>query len=127
MKNYMKISQSASYFLIILVSLAVLSIFLSDRSNRQDKILLQTLACQSDKIDDSILNLNAKTTLIGAFISFKKVPISQTEKEQLYQEGILLDEKSWIFDYVQAQIPTNSLCALVQEPNVSRVFIPDFR
>ena len=122
----MKISQSASYFLIILISLALIFTFVSNKSKKEDKILLQTLSCQSDKIDQSILSLNAKTTLIGAYINFKKVPITQAEKDQLNKLKVMIDEKSWIFERAQAQIPTASLCDLIQSENIDYIFIPQF-
>lgn len=122
----MKISQSASYFLLILISMALVLTWVNKKDNQSDKILLQTLACQSDKIDRSILNLNAKTSLIGAYISFDKVPISEADRNQLNKYKVVIDEKSWFLNYAQAQIPTNNLCALVQEENILRIYIPQF-
>lgn len=122
----MKISHSASYFLLILVSIALVLLFFNNKSKTTDKILLQTLDCQSDKLDRSILDLNAKTSMIGAYISFKTLPLTEAERAKLNKYKIIIDEKSWIFDYAQAQIPTQSLCPLIQEANVQRVFIPQF-
>ncbi|MDD5749390.1 MAG: hypothetical protein PHO91_01220 [Patescibacteria group bacterium] len=121
----MKTSYSIGFFVLILVVIFfIFSFFWSDEPAEQ-KILLQTLKCQSDKIDPSVYNLRGDTSLIGAFISFKTVPIDESLQERLEQNNIFLKESTWIFDYVMAEIPTDSLCALVGEVAVTRVFIPD--
>jgi hypothetical protein len=38
----------------------------------------------------------------------------------------MIDEKSWIFERAQAQIPTTSLCELIQSENIDYIFIPQF-
>lgn len=120
----MKISHSIVFFVIILVIIAGLFFLNNKKSASQEKILLQTMECQSDKIDQSVYNLQGNTSLIGAFVSFKQVPLSQADQQAIADLGIKLDETSWLMDYVRAEIPTNSLCQLTQLDSVKKVFIP---
>ncbi|MFA5127257.1 MAG: hypothetical protein WC465_04665 [Patescibacteria group bacterium] len=120
----MKVGHSAVIYVIIFVVLAGFFFLFYDKGSSQNKILLQTLSCQSDKIDKSVLDLDGRTSLIGAFISFKQVPISQDTRQHLAKLDIKIDENSWIFDYARAEIPTRSLCGLVKDDNIISVFIP---
>lgn len=120
----MKTSYAVGFFIMLFLVVSGLVLFLSKKDVAQPKILLQTLGCSSDKIDKSILDLDGRTSLIGAMISFQKIPPSDGLKNKLNSLRIKLDEGSWIFDYVVAQIPTDSLCSLVQENEVRSVFIP---
>jgi hypothetical protein len=120
----MKTSYTVVFLLLLFLIIGGVVLFFSQQQAGQPSILLQTLACSSDKIDKSILDLDSQTSLIGAMISFKKVPLESNLQQKLTDLKIELDEKSWIFDYVIAKIPTNSLCFLVQEEQVKSVFIP---
>jgi hypothetical protein len=120
----MKTSYAVGFFILLLLVVGGIFLFLNKQGLNQPQILLQTLDCSSDKIDRSILDLDGRTILIGAMISFKKVPLDDNLKNKLTAWQIKLDEKSWIFDYVIAKIPTQNLCSLVQEEQVSNVFIP---
>lgn len=120
----MKTSHSFAFFVLILLAVAAVFFFLDKRSAGQQKILLQTLSCQSDKIDASIYNLQGNTSLIGAFVSFKSLPLSDDDKKAISDLGVKLKEDSQVFDYMLAEIPTDKLCDLVGYDVVTRVFIP---
>jgi hypothetical protein len=123
----MKTSYAVVFFVLLFLIIGGVFLFLSRQDVAQPKILLQTLRCSSDKIDRSILDLDGRTSLIGAMISFKKVPLADNLKNKLTAWQVELDEKSWIFDYVIAKIPTKNLCSLVQEEQVTNVFIPQVK
>lgn len=121
----MKTSHSIVFFVVILIAIAGVFFFVNSKSASQTKVLLQTMECQSDKIDQSVYNLQGNTSLIGAFIVFKKVPISEADRQIISDLNIKLDEKSWLMDYARAEIPTDSMCGLVNMDNVKKVFIPN--
>lgn len=120
----MKTSHSIVFFVLMLIAVAFIFAFIFQEKPADQKVLLQTLDCQSDKIDPSIYNLRGDTSLIGAFITFKNIPISDETRKSLIDIGVKLNEGSWIFDYVLAEIPTENLCALVANDTVIRVFVP---
>lgn len=120
----MKTSHSFAFFVLILIAVAAVFFFLDRRGSDQSKVLLQTLSCQSDKIDASVYNLQGNTSLIGAFISFKTLPLPDEDKQSISDLGVRLKEDSQIFDYMLAEIPTDKLCDLVGKDIVARVFIP---
>ncbi len=121
----MKTIHSVVFFVLVLVVVAFIFLILKENRPDEDKILLQTLDCQSDKIDSSIYNLQGNTSLVGAIITFKKIPLSEDERNLLSELGIVLDEDSLIIDHMIARIPSDSICSLVEMENISRVFIPE--
>ncbi|MBT6691429.1 hypothetical protein HOB10_03815 [Candidatus Parcubacteria bacterium] len=121
----MKTSYSIAFFIVLLIVVSGLVVFYEKEDEGKSKVLLQTLECHSDKIDSSVSDLDSDTSLIGAMISFKAVPIDEDTKNKLTELQIVLDEHSWIFDYVVAKIPTDSLCELTSQEQVTRVFIPE--
>ena len=120
----MKTSHSAVFFVLMLIAVAFIFAFIFQEKPAEQKVLLQTLDCQSDKIDASVYNLRGDTSLIGAFITFSSIPISDETRKSLTDMGVKLNEGSWIFDYVLAEIPTDNLCELVANDEVIRVFVP---
>lgn len=120
----MKTSHSIVFFVLMLIAVAFIFAFIFQEKPADQKVLLQTLDCQSDKIDSSIYNLRGDTSLIGAFITFKNIPISDETRKSLTDMGVKLNEGSWIFDYVLAEIPTENLCQVVASDAVIRVFVP---
>ena len=108
----------------MLIVVAGIVVFYEKKNVDQPKVLLQTLECHSEKIDGSVADLDSDTSLIGAMISFKTIPISEATKNKLDELEIILDEQSWIFDYVVAKIPTDSLCDLANQEQVTKIFIP---
>ncbi len=121
----MKTSHSFAFFVLILIAVAAVFFFLDRRGSNQPQVLLQTLSCQSDKIDASVYNLQGNTSLIGAFVSFKALPLSDNDKKFISDLGVKLKEDSQIFDYMLAEIPTDNLCDLVNQDIVTKVFIPN--
>lgn len=122
----MKTIHSIVFFVLVLVVVAFIFLILDKAENKEEKILLQTLSCQSDKIDASIYNLKGTTSLIGALIAFDSVPLSEEQLLDLLSMGVVVDEGSLVIDYMYAKIPTASLCDLVSEDYVVRVFtIPE--
>jgi len=121
----MKTSYSIAFFVILLLVVFGVVFFYEQKTTKQPKVLYQTLECNSDKIDTSVADLDSDTSLIGAMITFKTVPLSQATKDKLDQLQVVLDDQSWIFDYVVARIPTDSLCELTAQDEVVKVFIPE--
>ena len=120
----MKTSYSVVFFVLLLLITAGVVLFLSKKDADKPKTLLQTLNCYSEKIDKSVLDLDSHTSLIGAMISFDKLPLDDELKNKLNSWGIELNNGSAIFEYVLAEIPTSNLCSLVEEEQVKSVFIP---
>ena len=121
----MKTSHSISFFVLILVVAAGIFLFVDNkRVESQPNIVKYQVACDSAKIDSKIFALKGNTSLIGAMISFYQIPLSDEQSSELSDMEVKLDEKSWIFDYVVAQIPTKSLCDLAQLDYVKKIFIP---
>jgi len=113
--------------MIFLLVIAVVLGFIFYSTNKQpveQNTLEYTAGCASDKIDASIYSLKGNTSLIGAFISFKEVPISEEVETALNKLGITIRNDSWIFDYGLAEIPTEALCDLADFDFVTGVFIP---
>ena len=111
--------------LLVIIAVVLGIIFYFSTKPLEDKNILQyTAGCSSDKIDASIYRLKGNTSLIGAFISFDKMPIEDTTKVELDKLGVEIDEESQIFDYLYATIPTEVLCDLAEYDFVKRVFIP---
>lgn len=124
----MKTTYSLVFFVLLVLLVAAIFFSWNVYYGARSRTLNQVLKCHDDIIDDSIFNLDAKTTLIGAMISFDKLPLPQLTKDKLAALGIVLDDSSQIFDissYLIARIPTASLCALSQLPGVTSIFIPE--
>jgi len=120
----MKINHSFIFYVLIFLLIAALFFILNKQSASQEKTLRQTLDCYFGPMADSILDLEADTTLVGAFISFKHIPLSTEMREELNNLKITMDERTWIFDYVLAEIPTESLCSLAENKEIKAIFIP---
>ena len=120
----MKTSHSIVFFVLMLIAIAFIFFFIFKAQPVEQKVLLQTLDCQSDKIDQSIYNLRGDTSVLGAFITFKSVPISEETRKQVTDLGVIIKDTTWIFDYVMAEIPTDKLCPLVENEEIIRVSIP---
>jgi len=115
------------YIVVSLLAIALvlgLIFYFTNKAPVEQNTLAYAAGCSSDKIDASIYSLSSNTSLIGAFISFDKVPISDDVKNELASLGVYLRDDSWIFDYALAEIPTGSLCALADYDFVTSVFIP---
>ena len=121
----MKTIHSVVFFVLVLVVVAFIFLILKENRPDEDKILLQTLDCQSDKIDASVYNLQGHTSLVGAIITFNRIPLSEDERKTLTELGIVLDEDSLIIDHMIARIPSESICPLVEIENISIIFIPE--
>jgi len=113
------------FSVITIVLVAMLAFFIIRETPNQLKTLRQTIGCADETISDSVLDLDSRTTLIGAFISFDKAPDADL-RQKMVQLDINLDENSWIFDdSVLAQIPTRSLCQLGKTDGIRLIFIPE--
>lgn len=118
----MKKEYIAIFLLIIAVILGI--IFYFKTRPTITNTLEYSVGCRSEKIDSSVYRLRDNTSLIGAFITFKEVPISQDVRDILSQLNVFLREESWTLDYTLAEIPTDSLCQLAEEDFVKNIFIP---
>lgn len=122
----MKVSYSLAFFVLILLMVAAVFFWL-EQSSDNSRTLRRIISCRSEVLDDSVLGLEADTTLIGAFITFDKVPLATSTKEKLKSLEVSLDEGSQIFEIssnILAKIPTASLCELSKVPGISSIFIP---
>lgn len=122
----MKISYSLAFFVLILLVVAAVFVWL-EGDNQNSPTLRRLVNCRSEILDDSVLDLSADTTLIGAFITFDQMPLSAETKDSLNKLSVVIDEGSQIFEIssnVLAQIPTASLCALSEMKSVKSIFIP---
>ena|SRR3989344_2464166 len=123
----MKISHSLAFLVLILLLVAGLFFWLENSDFGRQPTLRRVVDCRNEAIDDSVLELDADTTLIGAFITFERTPLDQLTKDKLAALDVVLDEDSQIFEttsHVLAQIPTVSLCELSKIEGVKSVFIP---
>ena len=121
----MKPLYSLIIFVVIMLIVAGIFFFTQQKQVDQIKTVGNILECHVDKISDNVLALEANTTLMRTMISFEKIPLEQTMEDKLDELGITIHRDTWIFDYVVADIPTDSLCSLVKEENVKKVFIPE--
>ncbi len=119
----MKKDHIAIFLLVIAIVLGFIFYFTNKKPIKQNT-LQYTAGCASDKIDASVYSLRGDTSLIGAFISFKEVPLTEEVELELSKLGVTIRKDSWIFDYGLAQIPTKSLCQLADYDFVKAVFIP---
>lgn len=123
----MKTSHSLVFFVLILLVGSAIFLWLSYGAGYR-RTLSKVVDCHSEIIDDSILNLDADTTLIGAIVSFKQAPLAQSLKDKLDSLDVKLEENSQIFElspYFIAEIPTASLCELSKLEDVTKIFIPE--
>lgn len=122
----MKTSYSIAF--LVLVLLAVFAFFIWLKNTGEYKPTLRRVVnCNSSIIDDSVLSLDAKTTLLGAMITFDKMPLSQEILDKLKSLNVILIEGSQIFEIdsnVSAHIPTVSLCELSKIKGISAIFLP---
>jgi len=120
----MKINHSFIFYILIFLLIIALFFILNKQGAGQEKTLRQSLDCYFGPIADSVLDLEANTTLVGAFISFRDVPLSTEMRDELNNLNIVIDERTWIFDYVLSEIPTESLCPLAGNEEIKAIFIP---
>ena len=112
------------FLIIIAIVLGIIFYFTNNKLEKPNNSLQYTVGCSSAKIDASVYSLRGDTSLIGAFITFNEIPITDATKAELTKLGVVLLEDTWTFDYALAEIPTDSLCTLADYDFVKYVFIP---
>lgn len=118
------------FVLGIIFLLIIITLIPSDFTEPKKEALNlgESLDCQSEKIDKSILDLHPKTSLFRAYIYFDKTPYDNTELMSYIEENsIVLEKGSQLFDIspkIIARIPTKALCGLVEWKQVLGVSIP---
>lgn len=115
------------YIAIVLIIIAIvlgIIFYFNTRVVIDTNTLEYTAGCASEKIDASVYSLSADTRLIGALLTFQKVPLDDSVYDDLQNLGVSLEENSWVLDYTLAQIPTESLCDLADRDFVKYIFIP---
>ncbi len=120
----MKIGHSITFLAVVMLVASGFFFFFKHYEAAENRILLQSLGCTSEKIDKSITALAADTKTVGALVAFDRTPISDDVRKQIDDLNIEIDEANWVLDYGHLEIPTKSLCALVKLPQVTRIFIP---
>lgn len=120
----MKFGHSFIFLAVVLLVASGFFFFFRQHEAAENRILLQSLDCHSDKIDQSITALDANTKVVGALVAFDSTPISSELRKQIEDMDIKIDDANWILDYGRLEIPTKSLCQLVKLTQVTRIFIP---
>jgi hypothetical protein len=120
----MKFGHSIIFFLVVMVVAYGFFFFFSRHQASAKRILLQSLDCHSEKIDASITSLDSDTKTIGALVAFQRTPIDEVLRKKIEDLDIKIDDTNWILDYGRLEIPTKSVCQLVQFPEVTKIFIP---
>lgn len=111
--------------LALLIVLALLAFLFWYKEAKKDKdTLYYTVGCQSDKIDPSVYSLKGNTSLIGALVSFKSLPLTEDQLSEFEARGIYLDQNSIVFDYGYVQLPTDTLCDLASFDFITSIFLP---
>ncbi|MBP9802233.1 hypothetical protein KBC40_01435 [Patescibacteria group bacterium] len=119
----MKTSNTIWLFVLIFLMVLGLFLFLNKSASQVPKNLEQTLACyDSPKLDQTILSLPENTVNFKAFISFEALPLSEGQISDLKALGVSLDQSSGVFEYLWAQIPTGSVCQLVERSDIRSIF-----
>lgn len=124
----MKASHSFVFFILIVIVIGGVFSLINKYNSHQTKTLRSVVGCFDEVIDDSILNLEAETTLFRAFITFQSMPLSNEDSLKLNNLNIVLETDSQIFEIspnIIAQIPTTSLCELAKLESVQNIFIPN--
>ncbi len=120
----MKLIYSLVFFVLLV---GVIFFYINNQNANKRPTLRNVVGCFDEVIDDSILDLDEDTTLIGAFVTFETMPLSEQIQQELDNLNIVLDHGSQVFEasaHVLAQIPTASLCNLAQIEGVQSIFIP---
>lgn len=120
----MKIQHSFTFLAVVMLVASGFFFFFRQYEAAENRILLQSLDCQSAKLDESITSLAANTKTVGALVAFDRTPISDELRQKLLDLDIKIDETNWILDYGRLEIPTDSLCDLVKLESINKIFIP---
>ncbi len=121
----MKIGHSITFLAVVLLVASGFFFFFRHYEASENRVLLQSLDCNSEKIDKSITDLTADTKTVGALVAFDRTPINDELRKKIEDLDIKIDETNWILDYGRLEIPTASLCELVKLPQITRIFIPN--
>jgi len=118
----MKTSNAIVLFVLVFILIFGLFLLLKNTEPSAPATLGQSLDCTSQKLDQSVLELDSDTDLLRAFISFNNLPLSTEIEQRLADLNVIMDENSLIFDNIWATIPVESLCDLVAEEDIKSIF-----
>mgnify|MGYP006863480860 FL=1 len=121
----MKTTYSIAFFVLILVAVVGFFLILEKEGLVPDRTLGQTLPCHLDKISDNVLALDADTSLMRVMVSLKTLPMNDQIEARMNELGIYIYKDKQLFNYVVVDVPTESLCDLVQEEQITKVFMPE--
>ncbi len=121
----MKIGHSITFLAVVMLVASGFFFFFRHYEASENRVLLQSLDCNSEKIDKSITDLAADTKTVGALVAFDRTPINDELRKKMEDLDIKIDEANWILDYGRLEIPTASLCELVKLSQITRIFIPN--
>lgn len=122
----MKTSYSIAFLALVLLVVSGFFLWLKNTGEHKPT-LRRVINCRSSIIDDSVLSLDADTTLFSALVTFDKMPLSQEIRDKLLLLNVALEEGSQIFEIdsnIIAYIPTVSLCELSKIKGISSIFVP---
>jgi hypothetical protein len=125
MKKYMKIGHSITFLAVVLLVASGFFFFFRHYEAAENRILLQSLDCNSEKIDKSITDLASETKTVDALVAFDRTPINDELRKKIEDMDIKIDDTNWILDYGRLEIPTASLCELVKLSQITKIFIPN--
>ena len=110
-------------FVLILLIVIMMFFFFGETAGKQTPANLGALlSCQTDKIDQSVFDLNVDTKTIKAFVEFNQLPLTAEFNNKLAELNVYLDPQTQTFDYMWGTIPTDNLCLLAAEENVKAIF-----
>jgi|GEM_PF-4237988 len=121
----MKISYSIGLFVLIILAIVGIFFILDKDSLSKKRTLGQTLPCHVDKISDNILALDADTSLMRVMVSLKTLPMTDEIEKKMEDLGVFVYKDKQLFNYVVVDIPTKSLCEVVKEDEITKVFMPE--
>lgn len=121
----MKLSYSIGIFAVIILAVAGIFFVLDQQGMNQNRTLGQVLPCTVEKISDNVLALDADTSLMRVMVSLKTLPMTDQIEQRMEDLGISVHKDKQLFNYVVVDIPTESLCPLLAEDEITKVFMPE--
>lgn len=121
----MKTSYSIVFFVLIFIAVGAIFLIMDREGIAPNRTLGQILPCNLDKISDNVLALSADTSLMRVMVSLKDIPMTERVETKMNELDIKIYKDKQLFNYVVVDVPVESLCPLVEDSGVTKVFIPE--
>lgn len=121
----MKTSYSIVFFVLIFIVVGAIFLIMDREGIAPNRTLGQILPCNLDKISDNVLALSADTSLMRVMVSLKDIPMTERVENKMNELNIKIYKDKQLFNYVVVDVPVESLCPLVEDSGVTKVFIPE--